>query len=171
MNGIVISHDLIKSFFLENDIPFEQSAKLTYDFQWALAKDLIEQGQTTVIADSTCNYQQTLDQGEALAQLYNYEYKYIECRVDNLDLLETRLQSRVSMRSQRASVTSAPIDAIEARHNEDYRTVFKRWIEHPFRPASNAILVNSSTSSPEECLAYALHQLVPSTSNGTTLDL
>jgi predicted kinase len=161
MNGIVISHDLIKSFFLEDDIPFEKSARLTYDFQWTLAKDFIEQGQTTVIVDSPCNYQQILDQGESLARKYNYVYRYIECRVDSLDLLEVRLQSRAPMRSQRATIASSPVDAIEARHSVDYQTIFKRWIDHPFRPASNAILVNSSTSSPEECLAYALHQLIP----------
>jgi predicted kinase len=161
MNGIVVNHDLIKFFFLENGILFEQTAKLAHDFQWTLAKDMIKQGQATIIVDSTCNYQATLDQGAALARLYNYEYAYVECKVDNIDLLETRLRSRVPMRSQRASVTSTPIDARKARPSEDYRILFKKWFDNPFRPASNAIIVDSSTNSPEECLEYTLKRIAP----------
>jgi hypothetical protein len=64
---VVINHDLIKSFFLENDNYFDQSTKLTYYFQWILAEDI----------DSTCNYEKTLDQGTALARQYGYNYGYV----------------------------------------------------------------------------------------------
>ena len=40
MSGIVINHDVIKSFILENGILFEKSAKMAYDFQWTLAKEM-----------------------------------------------------------------------------------------------------------------------------------
>lgn len=162
-DGVVINHDLIKSFFLENDILFEQSAKLTYRFQWILAEDMIKQGQTTIIIDSTCNYKETLDQGTALARQHGYDYRYVECRVDNIDLLERRLHNRVSLRSQRTSVIHPPVDASSARHSEDYHALFKRWIENPCRPASDAIIVDS-TGSPEECLDYILKQIIPPTS-------
>lgn len=158
LSGVVINHDLIKSFFLENGIPFEQSAKLTYGFQWVLAKEMIEQGQSTVIIDSTCNYQETLDQGLALAQLYNYKYIYVECKVGDLDLLEKRLRGRASMRSQRSSISDSPIDATETRHAEDHRALFKRWIEHPVRPFTHSIIVDTSNS-PEHCLEYTLNQI------------
>lgn len=166
INGTVIKHDLIKSFFLENNILFEKAAKLTYDFQWTLAKDAIQQGQTTIIIDSTCNYQETLDQGASLVQMHNYEYIYVECQVDNLGLLGTRLHNRVPMRSQRASVSSAPVDAIETRHSESYLTLFKTWMEQPFRPATNTIIVDSSTNSPAECLDYTLKQIANPVENG-----
>jgi predicted kinase len=33
IDGVVIDHDLLKSFFLKNDISFSESAKLAYNFQ------------------------------------------------------------------------------------------------------------------------------------------
>jgi predicted kinase len=158
IDGVVINHDLIRSFFLENDNSFDQSAKLAYCFQWILAEDMIKQGRTVII-DSTCNYKETLDHGTALARQYSYDYRYVECRVDDVDLLEGRLCNRVSLRSQRKGVNSPPPDATDARHSEDYRVHFKRWIEKPYRPASDAIVVDS-TSSPEKCLDHILKQIV-----------
>ncbi|KAL3421037.1 hypothetical protein PVAG01_07482 [Phlyctema vagabunda] len=158
LNGTVISHDLIRSFFLTNDMAFEQSARLAYDLQWTLAKDLIEQGQMAIIIDSTCNYQQTLDQGETLARLHDYEYSYVECRVDDLDLLDARLQSRVAMRSQRTAVSQSPLDAPILRHGEDSHALFQRWIDHPCRPAGNTIIVDS-TRCPKDCLDYTMMRL------------
>jgi predicted kinase len=162
LNGLVISHDFVKSFFLENEISFEQSAALTYGFQWALAKEFIAQGQIVIIIDSTCNYPQTLEQGETLARLCNYEYAYVECRANSLELLEERLKSRVTMRSQRRGINEGPVDAIGARHIEDSRALFQRWIENPCRPASGVIVVNS-TNSVGDSLEYVLKQLAIST--------
>ena len=62
IDGVVINHDLINSFSLENDISFDQSAKLTYRFDWVLAEDMIKQGRNVII-DSTCNYDEVLDPG------------------------------------------------------------------------------------------------------------
>ena len=159
IDGVVINHDLIKSFFLEVDISFDQSAKLTYRFDWILAEDMIKQGRNVII-DSTCNYNEVLDQGTALARQYGYDYRYVECRVDDVDLLHRRLCNRVSLRSQRTGVNRPPPDASGARHSEDYRALFKRWIESPCRLAGDAIVVDS-TGSPEECLDYILKQMVP----------
>src|ERR1700742_1515168 len=107
IDGVIIDHDLIKSFFLENDIVdivFAQSGKLAYRFQWVLAEDMIKQGRNVII-DSTCNYKDTLDQGTTLAQQYGYDYRYVECRVDDIDLLDRRLCNRVPLRSQRTGVS------------------------------------------------------------------
>lgn len=162
IDGVVINHDLIKSFFLENDNSFDQSAKLTYSFQWILAGDMLKQGRNVII-DSTCNYKETLDQGTALARQYGYDYRYVECRVNDVDLLERRLHNRVSLRSQRTGVNSPPTDASGARHSEDYLALFTRWIENPARPANNAIVVDSSGSL-EVSLDHILKQIVHSTS-------
>jgi len=161
IDGVVVNHDLIKSFFLENDIFFDQSAKLTYRFDWILAEDIVKQGRNVII-DSTCNYNEVLDQGTALARQYGYDYRYIECRVDDIDLLNRRLRNRVPLRSQRTGVDRAPPDATGGRHNEDYHALFKRWIENPCRPAGVAIVVDS-TGSPEECRDYILKQIAPPT--------
>jgi predicted kinase len=157
IDGVVINHDLIKSFFLENDIPFEQSAKLTYRFDWILAEDMIKQGRNVII-DSTCNYDEVVDHGTALARRHGYHYKYVECRVNDIDLLERRLRSRVPLRSQRTGVDGPPPDVKASSPTEDYRALFKRWIENPCRPDGNAIVLDS-TSSPEDCLDYVLRQL------------
>ena len=157
IDAVVIDHDLLRSFFLDNNNPFDQSAKQAYGLQWLLAEDLIKQGRS-VIFDSTCNYQETLDRGSALAKKFDYDYKYVECRVNDVDLLDERLQTRVSLRSQRTGVNKPPADATEARHNEDYRVMFQKWIEKPVRPATGAILVDS-TRGPEKCVVNVLEQI------------
>lgn len=119
---------------------------------------MIKQGRSVII-DSTCNYDEVLNQGTALARQYGYSYKYIECRVDDIDMLDRRLRDRVSLRGRRTGVNHPPPDIGDARHSEDYRPLFKKWIEDPCRPATDAIVVDS-TGSPEECRDYILKQVV-----------
>jgi predicted kinase len=157
INGIVINHDLIKSFFLSNSILFPNSAKLAYDFDRVLAEDMMKQGHN-VIMDSTCNYSEVLEQGTALARQYGYDYYYLECRVDDVDLLDGRLRNRVALRSQRTGVEIPPPDESFALGSEYYHALFKRWIEQPCRPANDVVIVDS-TLSPEECLDYILKQI------------
>jgi predicted kinase len=163
IDGVIVNHDLIKSFFLENNFPWQQSTQLTYRFQWTLAEDLIKQGRN-VIMDSTCNYDNVLDQGMDLASRYGFEYKYIECHVKDIDLLDQRLRGRVPLRSQRTGVTRPPSDAFNGPHNEEeYRALFTRWIDNPKRPSEDVIVVDSKSVSPEKCLEYILKQIIHST--------
>jgi predicted kinase len=159
LNGIVIDHDLIRSF-LSTSIPFSQSAQLSYSFQWVLASDILKQGRS-VIVDSTCNYDETVNQGMALAKQCGVEYKYVECRVEDVELLDRRLRGRVPMRSQRSGVCLPPPDAEGGGSNEDCHKLFQRWIKHPCRPESDAIIVDS-TAGPEKCLDFILKQILPS---------
>lgn len=159
IDGIVINHDLIKTFFLGNGESFDLAGKQAYRFQWVLTEDMIKQGRSVII-DSTCNYKETLDQGTMLAQKYGYDYKYVECRVNDIDLLDERLQNRDSLRSQRKGVNRPPLDVSSAHHNSNHRALFKRWIENPCRPARDTIIVDS-TESPEKCLEHVLKQIVP----------
>ena len=159
IDAVVIDHDLLRSFFLDNNTPFDQSAKQAYNLQWLFGEDLIKQGRS-IIFDSTCNYQETLDRGSALARQYDYDYMYVECKVNDVDLLDTRLQTRVSLRSQRTGVNKPPADVTDARHNEDYRVMFQKWIEKPVRPASGAIFVDS-TQGTNKCLEEVLKQIRP----------
>jgi hypothetical protein len=119
----------------------------------------------TVIIDSTCNYEETLTQGTALAERYGYKYKYVECKVNNIDLLDQRLHSRVSLRSQRKGVNIPPPDASTLLGtNFNHRVQYKNWMENPCRPICNAIVVDS-TRSLQECLGYVLEQIVSVTSS------
>ncbi|KAL2060773.1 hypothetical protein VTL71DRAFT_9415 [Oculimacula yallundae] len=165
LDAIVINHDLIKSFFLENlpDSTFDQSAKLTYGLQWTLAEDWMKQTRPVII-DSICNYKETLDRGTLLAKQYGYEYKYIECKVDDIDVLDQRLRSRASVRSQRRGVADPALDATNANmSSEDYRAQYINWMDNPYRPAhsSIAILVDSSHE-PHQCLEELLKVLIES---------
>ncbi|KAH7141306.1 P-loop containing nucleoside triphosphate hydrolase protein [Dactylonectria estremocensis] len=159
IDGVVINHDLIKAFFLQNDIPFGQSAKLTYSLDWVLAEDMIRQGRSVII-DSTCNFDEVLERGTALASKYGYDYKYVECRVNDIDLLDRRLRDRVPMRSQRTAVDNPPPDSSATLSADECRDLFKNWIENPRRPSGNIIVVDA-TNSPEESLAAILKEIAP----------
>lgn len=162
INAVVINHDLVKSFFLDNGITFQKSAELTYGLQWVLTGDLLRQGRN-VIMDSTCNFQETLDQGTALARQHGYEYAYIECvmSISDIDLLKKRLSERVALRSQRTSAEAEPRDVDSAHGSgcDDALGRYKKWIESPVRPASGSIIAVDSTRSPDDCLGSALKQL------------
>lgn len=164
INGVVINHDLIKSCFLDNGIAFQKSAELTYNLQWVLAGDLLRQGRN-VIVDSTCNYQETLDQGTALAQQHGYDYAYVECAmsIKDIGLLEERLRDRVALRSQRISVNTEPgdVDAGQSSSGGNALARYKTWIESPVRPDS--VISVDATGSSADCLSSVLSQLGLST--------
>lgn len=160
INGVVINHDLIKSCFLDNGITFQKSAELTYNLQWVLAGDLLRQGRN-VIVDSTCNYQETLNQGTALARRHGYDYAYVECvmSINDICMLEQRLRGRVALRSQRTSVDAEPgdVDADHSSSGGDALARYKTWIESPVRPDS--VIAVDATGSQADCLSSALSQL------------
>lgn len=150
IGGLVIDHDILRSALLDdniNDIPFDKIAQSAYRLQWTLAQDVLKQG-LNVIIDSTCNFQEVLDRGCALAEQHGFVYWYVECKVEDIDLLDQRLHARNPMRSQRTSVDSPPDAARSARAGEDTRARFKAWIKNPCRPERNAIILDS-TANPE----------------------
>jgi predicted kinase len=160
IGAVVIDHDLLRSAFLESNLPFDQAAKHAYQLQWTLAQDIMKQGQDVII-DSTCNFQEVLDQGSARAKQYGYTYWYVECKVQDVELLDQRLRTRDPVASQRAGVDCPPAAAAAhgAREGEDSRALFKRWIENPCRPKDNVIVVDS-TGTPEMLRDHILKQIV-----------
>ncbi|KAL2015767.1 hypothetical protein VTK56DRAFT_4858 [Thermocarpiscus australiensis] len=160
IGGVVIDHDIIRSSLLEdNDLPFDEVAKKAYRFQWAFAEEVAQQG-FNVIMDSTCNFQEVLDRGTALAEKHGFAYWYVECKVEDIDLLDERLRTRTSLKSQRAGVERPPEAASGAREGEDSRAQFKKWIDAPCRPERNVIVVDS-TSDLETGRNHILKQILP----------
>lgn len=162
INGVIIDHDLIKSCLLDNGITFQKSAELTYSLQWVLAGDMLRQDRN-VIVDSTCNYQETLDQGTALARQHGYEYAYIECvmSISDIGLLRQRLRDRVALRSQRTGVDTEPRD-VDGTHSSSCGNAlerYKTWMESPVRPVNGSIISVDATGSLTECLSSALKQM------------
>ncbi|KAI1171550.1 P-loop containing nucleoside triphosphate hydrolase protein [Nemania sp. FL0916] len=161
INGVVIDHDVLRSSLLESGIiPFDQAAKQAYLLQWALAEDMMKQG-FSVIIDSTCNYAEVLARGSALAAQGGYEYWYVECKVQDLDLLDRRLGSRDSKASQRTSVDRHPVAAQHTRAGEDPRALFVKWIENPCRPSYDNAIVVDATEHPETLRDQILDRILP----------
>jgi predicted kinase len=158
IDAYTIPHDTIKSALLEENIAFDQAAKIAYRIDWALAEDLMRQGRS-VILDSVCNYQEALDQGSALARKYRYAYWYVEIRagVDDLALLDGRLRSRTSLRAQRTSVEDRPSDA-NGMIQEDGQERLKKWM-NPCRPDNSKVIVVAAAGSLDERIDYILEQL------------
>ncbi|KAH7381778.1 P-loop containing nucleoside triphosphate hydrolase protein [Cadophora sp. MPI-SDFR-AT-0126] len=152
----VVDHDLIKSQILDDGMPFNETSKRTYALQWTAAESIMKRGKS-VIVDSTCNFRETLDTGAALAERYGYLYKYVECSVDDIDLLDKRLHQRVPMRSQRRGVDEPALDAPPP--SQGCRAQYQHWMQNPFRPATGAIIVDSSQS-PHECVENILKCII-----------
>ena len=56
INAVVINHDLIKAYFLENNTFFDQSGELTCRFDWILTEESSNKGGasiSTALATST----------------------------------------------------------------------------------------------------------------------
>lgn len=158
IGGVVVDHDILRSSFLEAEVPFDKAAKHAYELQWTLAEDMMKQG-LAVFMDSVCNYEQVLNQGSALAKKYGYTYWYVECQVKDIDLLDKRLRARDPLPSQRTGVELPPAAAADSRPKQDSRELFQKWIDKPWRPVKNAIVVDSSEN-PEVLRDYILKQIL-----------
>ncbi|KAF2972273.1 hypothetical protein GQX73_g1245 [Xylaria multiplex] len=153
IDGVVINHDLIKAFFLDSSFTFQDSARLTYRLDWALAEDMIQQGRSVVV-DSVCNYEEVLARGTTLAERYGYSYWYVECRIEDQEVLDHRVQARAPLRNQRTGVNEPPPDSIIdiTGAGEDSAALFRKWMD-PRRPNhTDVLIIVDSTRGPEEYL-------------------
>jgi len=165
-SAVIIDHDLLRSFFLENEIKFDQAGKLAYRLQWTLAEEMMKQNKNVII-DSPCNFQHIIERGMELAQKYSHDYKYVELKVNDMDLLDKRLQQRVPLRSQRTGVSRPPADAVDDRNYKDHQALFQKWMKEPCRPTEGVINVDS-TLPPAEVLESLLNQMAISNDASST---
>ncbi|KAF2791959.1 hypothetical protein K505DRAFT_376391 [Melanomma pulvis-pyrius CBS 109.77] len=146
IGGVVIDHDVLRSSLLDSGIAFHEAARHAYQLQWMLARNLMRQGHSVII-DSTCNFPEILSQGSTCAQEHGHAYWYVECKAQDIDLLDERLRNRSSMTSQRTGVNRPPPAAAATRgahDGEDGQALFKKWIENPCRPVNNVVIVDST---------------------------
>lgn len=54
----------------------------------------------SVIIDTSCYLETTLEKGLDLSRKYKANYKYIECKVDNYEDIEKRIKARNHLESQ-----------------------------------------------------------------------
>lgn len=160
IDGVVINHDLIKDFFLDSSFSFLDSARLTYRLDWALAEDMIQQGRSVVV-DSVCNYEEVRTRGKALAARYNYSYWYVECRIEDQDLLHRRMHAMVSFRSQDTSEHKPLADPVRdfAETGEEGAVLLNKWLNTSRPDNDDVLIVVDATRSPEECLKAVMERL------------
>jgi predicted kinase len=90
---VVIDRDVIKSSMIESGVDLSIVANASYEVVFSLCKYYLGINKSVII-DTPCYYDGSLNNGINIANEYNAEYKYIECRVEDFELINNRLKSR-----------------------------------------------------------------------------
>lgn len=153
INAVVIDHDITKTALLDWDIPVEAAGRASYGVLDALARDLLSQGRSTIF-DSPCFYDDLLERGQTLARAFDARYRYIECVVTDTDVLDRRLRTRDTRRSQRRGIAIPPIDVgdVDDRSKE---AIHKRQLESAKRPVDPCLTLDTTTAL-ETCIRQCL---------------
>jgi predicted kinase len=107
-NAIVIDHDIVKTAFLESidqTIDANSAGRVSYHIEWSLIDFYLSQGQN-VILDSPCLYTEMIEKGTNLTNKYKTKYKYVECYLNDMDEINSRLKNRKRLISQIEQITS-----------------------------------------------------------------
>lgn len=155
IDAIVIDHDITKTALLDWDIPIEAAGRASYGVLDALARDLLSQGHS-VIFDSPCFYDNLLERGVSLARAAEARYRYIECVVSDTELLDRRLRTRDTLRSQRRGIAIPPVDVgdVDAQSKE---AIHKHQLENMKRPSDTCLKLDTTEAletSLDRCLNY-----------------
>ncbi|MDF2606748.1 MAG: hypothetical protein K0S34_943 [Bacillales bacterium] len=101
--AVIVDHDIVKSALLhsidESIINNEQAGKISYNIDWSLIEFLFSQGQS-VVFDSPCLYEVMIEKGTNLSKKYNVKYKYVECFLEDMEEINSRLKTRKRLISQ-----------------------------------------------------------------------
>jgi predicted kinase len=96
---VVIDRDVIKSSMIESGVDLDIVASASYDVVFSLCKYYLGINKNVII-DTPCFYDDSLNNGINIAIKYDAEYKYIECRVEDFEVVNNRLKSRKRSISQ-----------------------------------------------------------------------
>ncbi|MBU3128661.1 AAA family ATPase [Clostridium tagluense] len=99
INVVVIDVDVIKSSMIESGVTSDIVANASYNIVFSLCKYYLRLNKNVII-DTPCYYNDSLDNGISIAHEYNADYKYIECRVEDFEIVNNRLTSRERSISQ-----------------------------------------------------------------------
>lgn len=107
-NAIIVDHDISKTAILEaledQNLSMYTLGKTSYHIDWSLIEFYLSQGYS-VIFDAPCLYEEMIEKGQQLSAKYKAQYKYVECYVDNYELIQNRLMTRERKISQIQSTT------------------------------------------------------------------
>jgi predicted kinase len=107
--AIVIDHDVTKTALLETPegagMDGKTSGSISYHIDWSMIESILSQ-KRNVIFDSPCLYQEMIIKGTNLARKYRSSYKYVECCLNDFNLINERLKNRERKISQIREVKS-----------------------------------------------------------------
>ncbi|TQJ12444.1 AAA family ATPase [Kribbella jejuensis] len=107
--AVSVDYDVIKSAILDAGFDLTASTKAAYEVMYAEARHILTQGHS-VIVDSPCFWPRILTEGMDIARQHNATYKYVECQLNDLKLLDERLTQRPRLRTHRRGVNHPPVD-------------------------------------------------------------
>lgn len=99
MDVVIIDRDIIKSSMIESGVNKEIVSNSSYHVTFALCKYYLSINKNVII-DTPCFYNGTLENGIKIANDYKAKYKYIECIVEDFNVINNRLMSREKFVSQ-----------------------------------------------------------------------
>jgi predicted kinase len=133
-DAVAIDYDVIKSAVLDADFDLAGSTKAAYEVMYAMARHVLSQGHP-VIMDSPCFWPRILTEGIDIAREHEVPYRYIECQVRDLKLLDERLSQRPRLRSHRRGVDHPPVDLGDEL--VDGEAFFRDGMDRVQRPLDN----------------------------------
>jgi hypothetical protein len=84
---------------IESGVDLDIVASASYDVVFSLCKYYLGINKSVII-DTPCFYDDLVGNGICIADEYDAEYKYIECRVEDFEVVNNRLKSRKRSISQ-----------------------------------------------------------------------
>jgi predicted kinase len=132
--AVAVDYDVIKTAVLDAGVDLTRSAKAAYEVMYALARQMLAQGHD-VIMDSPCFWPRILNEGREIARAHDVSYRYVECQVRDLKLLDERLGRRSRLRTHRRGLDHPPVDLGD--QPEDGEALFRGWMDRVQRPLDN----------------------------------
>jgi len=132
--AVAVDYDVIKTAVLDAGFDLAASATAAYETMYALARQMLGQGHP-VIMDSPCFWPRILNEGMEIARAHDARYRYIECQIHDLKLLDERLGRRPRLRSHRRGVDIPPVDLGD--EPVDGEAFFRGSTDRVQRPSDN----------------------------------
>lgn len=132
--AVALDYDVIKTAVLDSGADLDGSAKAAYEVMYALARQVLWQGHP-VVMDSPCGWARIVNEGVEIATAHGASYRYIECQVRDLEVLDERLGQRPRLRTHRRSVDQPPVDLGD--EPMDGAALFRVWMDRVERPSGS----------------------------------
>lgn len=103
--AVIVDHDISKTAILKslssqgNTMEGKTIGQLSYDVDWSLVDFYLSNGHS-VIMDSPCLYSNLLETGLELSRKHKKRYKYVECYIEDIEIIRNRLKNRERFLSQ-----------------------------------------------------------------------